>query len=85
MAGASFKKVTALLYCLYTNAHSMGNKQEKLEIHAREGDYDLVAITETWWDRLHDWNVIMDGYVLFRKDRATRRCGGVAFYMSEQQ
>ena len=62
----------------------MGNKQE-LEIRVWAGHYDLVAITETWWDRLHDWNVIMDGYVLFRKDRATRRCGGVAFYMSEQQ
>lgn len=60
------------LRCLYTNAHSMGNKQEKLEIHAREGDYDLVAITETWWDRSHDWNMVMDGCVLFRKDRPAR-------------
>ena len=73
------------LKCLYTNAHVMENKQEELETCVRAGDYDPVAITETWWDRLHDWNVIMDGYVLFRKDRATRRCGGVAFYMSEQQ
>ena len=58
----------------------MGNKQE-LEIRVWAGHYDLVAITETWWDSSHDWNVIMDGYVLFRKDRQQ----GVAFYMREQQ
>ena len=38
------------LKCLYTNARSMGNKQEELESDVRSGDYDLVAITETWWD-----------------------------------
>jgi len=75
---------TRSLKCLYTNAHSMGNKQEELEIHVWAGDYDLVGITETWWDRSHDWNVVMDGYVLFRTDRPARRGGGIAFYMGEQ-
>ena len=57
---------------LYTNAHSMGNKEEELQIHVRSGDYDLVAITEMWWDSSRDWNVVMDGYVLLRKDRPAR-------------
>ena len=50
----------------------MGNKQEELEIHVRAGYYDLVAITETWWDRSHEWNMVMDGYVLLRKDKCDR-------------
>ncbi|KAK4820817.1 hypothetical protein QYF61_007211 [Mycteria americana] len=41
---------TAQLKCLYTNAHSMGNKQEELEAIVHQENYDIVAITETWWD-----------------------------------
>ena len=38
----------AQLKCVYTNAHSMGNKQEELETIVQQASYDLVAITETW-------------------------------------
>ena len=46
--------------------------------------HDLIAITETWWDSSHDWNAVIDGYMLDRKDRPTRRGGGVALYTREQ-
>ena len=36
----------AKLKCLYTNACSMGNKQEELETVAQLGKYDLIVITE---------------------------------------
>jgi len=45
MAGASFKKVTALLYCLYTNAHSKGHKQEEATMQLE--NYNLIAIMDT--------------------------------------
>lgn len=35
------------LKCLYTNAHSMRNKQEELETTVLLENYDLIAITET--------------------------------------
>jgi len=35
------------LKCLYTNACSMGNKEEELEICVWLQDHDLIAITET--------------------------------------
>jgi len=41
---------TAQLKCIYTNARSMGNKQKELEAIAQQDSYDLVAITEMWWD-----------------------------------
>jgi len=60
---------TAQMKCLYTNACSMGNKQEELEAIVLLESYDLISITETWWDESHDWNVALDGYRLFRRDR----------------
>jgi len=77
-------RLTAQLKCVYTNARSMGNKQEELEAIIQQNGYDLVAITETWWDNSHDWHAVTDGYRLFRKDRPTRRGGGVALYVREQ-
>ncbi|KAK4825020.1 hypothetical protein QYF61_023024 [Mycteria americana] len=75
--------MTAQLKCLYTNARSMGNKQEELEAIVHQENYDMVAITETWWGDSHNWSAAMDGYKLFRRDRQGRRGGGVALYVRE--
>ncbi|PKU36576.1 mitochondrial fission process protein 1 [Limosa lapponica baueri] len=61
----------------------MGNKQEELEAIVRHESYDVVAITETWWDKSNDWSAAMEGYKLFRRDRQGRRGGGVALYVRE--
>jgi len=45
---------TAQLKCLYTNACSICNKQEKLDATVLLESYNLVAITENWWDRSHE-------------------------------
>ncbi|KAK4822208.1 hypothetical protein QYF61_011849 [Mycteria americana] len=71
-------KSIAQLKCIYTNACSMGKKQEELEAIVQQENYDFVAITETWWDDSHDWSAAMDGYKLFRRDRQGRRGRGVA-------
>jgi len=62
----------------------MGNKQEDLEAIVQQDGYDVVATTETRWDNSHDWHAVMDRYRFFRKDRPTRRGGGVALYVREQ-
>lgn len=51
----------AQLKCIYTNACSMSNKQEELEAIVWQANYDLVAITDTWWDCSHEWSDAMDG------------------------
>ena len=63
----------AKLKCLYTNAHSMGNKQEELEAVVQLGKYDLIAIMETWWDESHNWNLLIEDYRLVRRDRQGMR------------
>ncbi|GAB0202830.1 hypothetical protein GRJ2_002748600 [Grus japonensis] len=62
----------------------MGNKQEDLETCAHLQGYDLIGITETWWDSSYDWSVGMEGYRLFRKDRQGRQGGGIALYVNDQ-
>lgn len=34
--------------CIYTNAHSMGNKHEELEAIEQQKNHDMVALMETW-------------------------------------
>lgn len=37
-----------------TNAYSMGNQQEDLEVTILLGSYNLIAVTEPWWDKSCD-------------------------------
>ncbi|KAF7248029.1 Regulator of G-protein signaling 12 [Varanus komodoensis] len=46
---------------MYTNARSMGNKQEELEALLGIGAFDLVGITETWWNERQVWNANIEG------------------------
>jgi len=57
----------AQLKCIYTNAVSMGNKQQVLEAIVQQDSYDFVAITETWWYDSHDWRAAMNVYKVFRE------------------
>jgi len=74
---------TAQMKCLYRNALCMGNKQEELEMMVLLESYDLIALTETWWDESHDWSMAIDGYRLFRRDRRGKRSGGIALYIKK--
>jgi len=74
---------TAQLKCIYTKASSMGNKQEALEVIVQQDSYDLVAITEIWWDDCHDWSAATDDYKFFRMDRREKRGFGAALYVRD--
>ena len=41
----------AQLKCIYTNAFNLSTKQDELEFIVQQAKYNLVAITETCWDR----------------------------------
>ncbi|KAJ7402843.1 hypothetical protein BTVI_83064 [Pitangus sulphuratus] len=53
-------KPAAQLKCTYTNACSVGNKQEELEAIVHQESYDIVTIMEMWWDDSQDWSAAMD-------------------------
>ncbi|TRZ20739.1 hypothetical protein HGM15179_006364 [Zosterops borbonicus] len=62
---------------------AMANKQEELEVMVQQQSYDVVTITEMWWDDSHTWSTALDGYRLFRRDRKGRKAEGVALYIRE--
>ena len=69
--------------CFYTNAHSMRNKMEELQVLAQSRSHDIIGISETWRDESCGWCVAIDGYRLFRRDKQGRRGGGVAMYVKQ--
>ena len=32
-------------------------------------NYDLIAITEIWWNKLYNWNAMIEGDKLFRREK----------------
>lgn len=48
----------------------MGNKQGKLETVVHWENYDLIAITEMWWDDSHNWKTTTEGYKTFRRGKS---------------
>ena len=74
----STDKATRPIVKLKCLPRSMGNKQEELETVVQLGKYDLIAITEIWWDKSDNWNTLIEDYRLFRRDRQGRRGGRVA-------
>ena len=68
---------------IYTSVCSMGNKQEEMGVTVCQTNYDLVDITETWWDHSHNQNAATDGSKLFRRDRQGWRGCGMALHVRE--
>ena len=48
------------LKCLYPNACSMRNEQDELEALTSSQSYDIVGISESWWNETHDWSAEME-------------------------
>lgn len=64
---------------LYTKVRSKGNKQEEMTVLAQSQNYDVIQITEMWWDK--SWLEYGHECVLFRKDRQERKRGGLSPYI----
>ena len=62
----------------------MGNKQEKLHVCMCLQGYDVIGITETWWDGSHNRNVGIGRHKLFRKERQGKMGESVALYINDQ-
>lgn len=70
----------AWLKCIYSNAYSLGDKQD-LEVMAQLENYDLIVIVEMLWDDSHDWSMMIKSYKIFKRDRKGRKGSDVALYV----
>lgn len=72
-----------LFKCAHVNARSLVANFADIKEHIIGGNYDLVAVTETWLQhRIQNDLVDVQDYILLRRDRVTRG-GGVAFYLKK--
>ena len=75
------------LKCFYTNARSIVNKRNELELYIMEERPDIIAITETWAvESIEDSELKIEGYTMIRRDRILgekTRGGGVLLYIIE--
>lgn len=61
----------------------MNNKQEEGEAMLQQENWDIVAITETWWDKSQNWSVTMESYKFFETERQGVRGSGIALYVRD--
>lgn len=47
---------TEYFRCLYTKGRNIWDKQVELEVLIQDQNYDLIGVTESWWDNWHDLN-----------------------------
>ncbi|KAJ7412548.1 hypothetical protein BTVI_46018 [Pitangus sulphuratus] len=62
------------LKCFYINAHSTRNKQEELKALAQSQRFDIIGISEPWWDEICDWSWVV------LSDVFTSSLGGMGKY-----
>ena len=56
------------LNILYTNARNLGNMMEELEVKVDSEEYDIVAVSETWFKEENNWRTGLEGYKVYRCD-----------------
>ena len=67
------------------NARSICNKIHYLKAYVDDCNPDILALTETWGNKaLIDGLITPKGFTLFRRDRLSRKGGGVALLVRDE-
>ena len=53
------------LKIFHTNARSFNNKMEELEDKIDSEEYDIVAVSETWFKEENNWRTGLEGYKVY--------------------
>ncbi|XP_059819321.1 uncharacterized protein LOC132390792 [Hypanus sabinus] len=72
------------LKTLYLNARSVRNKADEFEAQVRMGNYDVAGITETRLKGDQTWEMNVQEYTCYRRDRNVGRGGGVALLVRNE-
>ena len=69
----------------HLNARSLNKNITELKAIINETDFDAVSISESWLrSRTPKDRFTIDGYKIFRRDRKSKRGGGVCLYVREE-
>ena len=68
----------------HTNARSIPKSIDEISHTICEADLDALAVSESWLNKNLPGSLFeINGYTILRKDRTTKRAGGVCFYVKE--
>lgn len=56
----------------------MRDKQGELETLVLSQNYEIIHISDTWWNKSCEWSAGVEGYQLFRRDRQCSQGGDTA-------
>ena len=60
------------LNIFYTNTRSLNNRMEELESKVDSKEYDILAVSETWFKEESNWRTGLEGYKVYRCDGKER-------------
>ena len=66
-----------------TNTRSLNNKLEEFEAKVDSEEYDIVAVSETWFKEESNWRIGLESYKVYRCDRKERIGGGRAIWVKD--
>ena len=76
------RKKNKVMRIMNTNAQSLINKMDVMEVRVREQKPKVISVTETWGKEwIKDGILDLKGYKMYRDDRNIKR-GGVLYYTS---
>lgn len=80
-----FLNKNCLFGVLHINVRSLLRNFNDFKLQVLRNQYSIIFVNETWLDLgISDDVVALEGYILFRRDRADRRGGGVAVYVKDE-
>ena len=78
------RKRNKVMRIMNTNAQSLINKMNDMEIRVKDHKPKLISVTETWGKEwIKDGILDLKGYKMYRNDRNGKRGGGSILYISD--
>ena len=71
------------LNIFYINARSLKNKMEELEAKVDKEEYNIVAVSETWFKEESNWRTRLESYKVYRCDRKEGIGGGGVIWVKD--
>ena len=78
------RKKNKVMRIMNTNAQSLINKMDDMEVRVKTHKPKLISVTETWGKEwIKDGILELKGYKMYRNDRKGKRGGGSILYISD--
>ena len=64
-----------------TNAQSLGNKKDEVDVILRQENIDVAVVTDSWFSPKNKDYSSIQGYCMYSKSREIRTGGGVVIFV----